>query len=130
MEKVAYDRTLTYGTCTSFRSLYSVFLMYTADHIFPIFSIKDLINKDGEPTIPFKLVTGTKPSTSHLRVLFFPCVLRKTTAHVGTKTLNMRHQAQKCFCGIFIGITQYQKVYLVYLPRTRKIITSYDVVFD
>ena len=49
-------------------------LMYTADHIFLVIPIKDLINKDGEPTTPFKLVTGTKPSISHLRVLFCPCV--------------------------------------------------------
>ena len=42
----------------------------------------------------------------------------------------MRHQARKCFCGIFIGIPQHQKGYLVYVPCTRKIISSYDLVFD
>ena len=31
------------------------------------------------------------------------------TAHVETKTLNMRHQAQKGFRGIFVGIPQHQK---------------------
>ena len=51
-------------------------------------------------------------------------------AHVETKTLNMRHQAQKLFWGIFVGIPEHQKVYLVYVPSTRKIISSYDVVFD
>ena len=70
-------------------------LMYTIDHIFSVLPIKYLINKDGDPTTPHKLVTGTKPSVSHLRVLFVPCVLRKATAHVEKKTLNMRHQAQK-----------------------------------
>ena len=34
----------------------------------------------------------------------FVCVVRKATAHIETKTLNMRHQAQKLFCGIFVGI--------------------------
>ena len=48
-------------------------LMYTTDHILPVLTIKDLINKDGNPTTPFKLATGTKPSVSHLRVLFCPC---------------------------------------------------------
>ena len=67
-------------------------LMYTTDHIFPVLPIKDLINKDGDPTTPCKLATGTKPSVSHLRVLFCPCVVRKTTAHVDTKTLNMRRR--------------------------------------
>ena len=70
-------------------------LMYTTDHIFPVLPIKDLINKDGNPTTPHKLATGMKPSVLHLRVLFYPCVVREATAHVETKTLNMRHQAQK-----------------------------------
>ena len=42
----------------------------------------------------------------------------------------MRHQAQKGFRGIFVGITEHQKGYLVYVPSTRKIISSYDFVFD
>ena len=81
-------------------------------------------------TTPYKLATGTKPSVSHLRVLFFPCVVRKATAHVETKTLNMSHQAQRVFRVIFVGIPDHQKGYLVYVPSTRKIISSYDVVFD
>ena len=105
-------------------------LMYTTDHIFPVLPIKDLINEDVDPTTPHKLATGTKPSVSHLRVLFFPCVVRKATVHVDTKTLNMRHQAQKGFCCIFVGIPENQKGYLVYVPITKKIIYSYDVVFD
>ena len=72
-------------------------LMYTTDHIFPVLPIKDMIEEDGDLTAPYKLATGMKPSVSHLHVLFFPCVVRKTTAHVGTKALNMRHQAQKGF---------------------------------
>ena len=42
----------------------------------------------------------------------------------------MRHQAQKGFRGIFVGIPQHQKGYLVYVPSTRKVILSYNVVFD
>ena len=42
----------------------------------------------------------------------------------------MRHQAQKGFRGIFVDIPQHQKGYLVYVPSTRKTISSYDVVFD
>ena len=79
-------------------------LMYTTDHIFPVLPIKYLINEDGDPTTPHQLATGTKPSVSYLRVLFCPCVVRKSTAHVETKTLNMRHQAQKGFRSIFVGI--------------------------
>ena len=79
-------------------------LMYTTDHIFPVLPIKDLINEDDDPTSPHKLSTGTKPSVTHLCVLFYPCVVRKSMAHVETKTLNMCHQAQKVFCVIFVGI--------------------------
>ena len=61
--------------------------MYLTDHIFPVLPIKYLINEDGDPTTPHKLATGTKPSVSHLRVLFCLCVVRKATAHVETKTL-------------------------------------------
>ena len=105
-------------------------LMYTTDHIFPVLPIKYPINKDGNPTTPHKLETCMKPSASHLRVLFCPHVVRKATANVETKALNMHHQAQKGFRGIFVGIPEHQKGYLVYVPSTRKIIYSYDVVFD
>ena len=60
-------------------------LMYTTYHIFPVLPIKDLINKYRKLTTTFKLATGKKPSVSHLRVLFCPCVVRKATAHVGEK---------------------------------------------
>ena len=42
----------------------------------------------------------------------------------------MCHQAQKRFCGIFVGIPEHQKGYLVYIPSTIKLISSYNVVFD
>ena len=70
-------------------------LMYTTYHIFPVLPIKDLINEDGDPIMPHKLATGTKTSVSILCVLFCTCAVRKATAHVETKTLNMRHQAKK-----------------------------------
>ena len=88
-------------------------LMYTADHIFPVLPIKDLINEDGKPTTPFKLATGKKTSVSHLRMLFCPYIVQKHTAQVDKKALYMCHQAQKGFYIIFVGITQHQKGYLV-----------------
>ena len=105
-------------------------LMYTKDNIFPVIPTKYLINEDGDPSTPYKLATDTKPSVSHLRVLFCPCVVRKSMAHVETKTLNMCHQAQKGFRSIFVGIPEHQKGYIVYVSSTGKIISLYDVVFD
>ena len=66
-------------------------LIYMIDHIFPVLPIKDMINKYGDMTKPFKLATGTKHTVSHLCVLFCPCVVRKATVHVDKKALNMRH---------------------------------------
>ena len=105
-------------------------LMYMTDHIFLVVPIKYLINKDVEPTTLFKLETGTKPSVSNLCVLFFPRAVQKATSRVDIKALTMWHEEQKGFSGIFVGIPQHQKGYLVYVPSTRKIISSYDVIFD
>ena len=89
-----------------------------------------MINEYGDPTKPFKLTTGMNSSVSNLLVLFCSCVVQKDTAHVDKKALNMRHQVQKGFRGISVGIPQHQKGYLVYVPSSRKIIYSFYVVFD
>ena len=60
-------------------------LMYTTDHIFLVLPIKDLINEDGDPTTPFKLSTGTKPSLSHLRVLFVHVLYGKILHMLGQR---------------------------------------------
>ena len=41
--------------------------------------------EDGETTTLFKLVIGKKPSVSHLRVLFSPCIVQKATVRVDKK---------------------------------------------
>ena len=105
-------------------------LMYTTYHIFLVIPIIDLINQDGDPTMPYKLATGMKPSVSHLRMLFCPFVVQKPMVHVKTKALNMYHQAQNGFCRFCFGIPQHQKGYCVYVPSSRILISSYGVVFD
>ena len=72
-------------------------LIYKTDHILLVLAIKDLINEDVKPATSFKPTMVMKHSASHLHTLFCPYVVRKTTAHVGTKALNMRHQWQKFF---------------------------------
>ena len=66
----------------------------------------------------------------HIYACYFVHVLYGKLQRTLTKTLSMRHQAQKGFCGIFVGIPDHQKGYLVYVNITRKTISSYDVVFD
>ena len=104
--------------------------MYTTDHRFNVLTIKILVNKYGEETTPYKLETGTKPSVSNPRVLFCPCVVQNSSAYVDTKTLNMHHRSQNCFWGVFVIIAQHQKGYLIYVPSTRKIVSSYDFLFS
>ena len=41
----------------------------------------------------------------------------------------MRHQSQ-IVLGNFVEIQQQQKGYLIYIPSTRKIFSSHDVVFN
>ena len=103
--------------------------MCMTDHIFPVLPINHLVNKCVEPTMPYKLATVTKPSASNLRLLICTCVVRKATAHADIKALNMHHQSQRGFHGISVIISQHQKGYLIYLPITRKIYSSHDVVF-
>ena len=73
---------------------------------------------------------GTKPSVSNLRILSWQRVLQKGTGHVGTKALNMFHQPQKGFYGVFLVISQYKKGYLIYVPSTLKIVPSHEFVSD
>ena len=72
-------------------------LMYTIDHTFQVLPIKDLINEDGDLKTSHTLETGTKLSVSHLRMLFCPSVVQKSTAHAETKKIYICHQAQKGF---------------------------------
>ena len=104
MENVSYNYTLTFGTCNIFGSVYSFCISVYDRSYFPVLKFKDLINKYGKPATSFKVATGKKPSVSHLRVLFFSCVVPKATANVDKKALNMRHQVKKSFCCIFVGI--------------------------
>ena len=77
--------------------------------IYYFLQIRHLVNQDGEPTTPQRLVTGTKPSVSNLRVLFCPYVVQKATTHIDTEALNMCHKKQNGFHGIFVGIPQHKK---------------------
>ena len=72
-------------------------LMYMTNNIFPVISIKNSVNQNGKTNTPHKLETGTKLSVSNLHVLFYPCVLRKSAAHIDTKELNMHHQSKRVF---------------------------------
>ena len=105
--------------------------MYAAHHIVPVLPLKDLVDKQGNPVTPHELMTGEKAKICHLRTLFCPAIVKKHTAQYKGKHLNMRHQPQKGFRGIFVGIPDNQQgCYEVYIPATHQTIPSHDVVFD
>ena len=58
-------------------------LMYKIDQIFPVLPIKCMVNKDGEPTTPFKHATGTKPSVSHFFYIFVYMLYKKILHKLG-----------------------------------------------
>ena len=119
-------RTITYSIVVRARvsDKYIHFsFMYKTDNIFPVLPIKHLVNQYGGPNNPQKLATSTKPSASNLRILFCLFVIQKATAYVYTKVLNVCHQSQKCFWGIFVGIPQHQKKYLI--SRSCQILRMY-----
>ena len=103
-------------------------LMYTTDNILLVLLTKHLVHHDGEPTMPHKLATSMKLLLSNLRVLFCPWAVQKATAHDDIKALNMHHKSKKN-CGIFVGIPQHQKGYLIYVPITRKIVFTWRYIW-
>jgi len=92
------------------------------------FQLKGVLNKDGNPATPHELFTGEKPCISDFRVFGCPVVVKKYVARIdGNATSN---QTQRGIRGIFIGFPRNQKGFLVFVPSTRQIVVSGDVVFD
>ena len=65
-----------------------------------------------------------------MRVIFPMCSTESYCTHCQKCVKYVSPSEKKGFRGIFVGIPQHQKRYIVYVPCTRKIIYSYDVVFD
>ena len=100
------------------------------DHIFTVLKIKHMVNQDGELTIPQNWQIVLNLHYKKHMFVFCPCLVQKATAYNDTNPLNVCCHSQKGFCGIFVGILQNQKGYLVYVPSTQKLFSSHDIVFD
>ena len=105
-------------------------LIYADLYALSVLPLKYLVNEKGEPCTLFELMNGEKPSVRHLRTLFCPVIVKKHTAMKDKKVVNMRHQAQKGYRGIFVGMPENQEGYLCYVPSIRNTVTSYDALFD
>ena len=66
----------------------------------------------------------------HIYACYFTYLLYGDLCTGSEKGIKFVSPSPKVYRGIFVGIPQHQKVYLLYVPSTKKIISSYDAVFD
>jgi len=77
----------------------------------------------GSNGIPLELVTGKRPNLSYLRVFGCP-------AFVHIDESSKRKLGDKAWKGVFVGYAFDSPAWIVYNPRTRKLIRSRSVVFN
>ena len=95
------------------------FALMHACRVFTVLPVRDL-HSAGRPTTPHEPWFGNKPDLSKFRVLFCPAVYK-------IYQNNTFQRGARC---IHIGFADHQAGYKLYVPSTRQIITSLDVVFD
>ena len=113
------------------------FALLYACEIFSVIPVKTL-RLQGRLTTPSELFTGKKPKIGNLRVLFCPVIVKKHTITISDRkekdavigTTNIKAVAQQGYRGMFIGLDETTSGYLIFVPSTRQIVTSVDVIFD
>jgi transposase InsO family protein len=99
-----------------------------AASVFNILPVKNLYNTEGDIASPHELFTGLKPLISNYRVFGCPVVAKRWVVSIdGRETV---HCTEKGIRGIFIGFPPNQKGHLIFLPGSRTIAVSGDVMFD
>ncbi len=98
--------------------------------MFNILPLKDLVTLDGTVSTPFELFVGTTPMVSHFRVFGCPCIAKKWTISVDGKPEDNSKGTQRGIRGIHLGFSPTQKGLLLYVPSTRQIVISGDVICD
>ena len=63
-------------------------------------------------------------------MFYFPMCCKKIYFTHWDKGIKHASPSEKGFHGIFAGIKNHQKGYLVYAPHKRKIASSYNLIFD
>jgi hypothetical protein len=108
--------------------MYLYHALLHACNVFNILPLKDLLTLDGTVSTPFELFVGSKPMVSHFRVFGCPCIAKKWTISVDGKPEDNSKGTQHGIRGIHLGFSFTQKGLLLYIPSTRQIIISGDVV--
>ena len=85
--------------------------------------IRNRVVSGATDAIPFQLVMGAPPDLTNLRVFGCP-------AYVHVDKGQRRKLDDKAWKGVFVGYAEDACAWLVYNPRTRRVVLSRDVVFD
>jgi len=96
-----------------------------ACHIFNILPVKGLFLGNHVST-PYELFQGIKLSISHFHVFRCPITARKWTAGNSSTSKQTKHGIR----GIFFGLDQNQKGYILYAPASRRLCISANITFD
>jgi hypothetical protein len=102
--------------------------------VFSVIPIKGLCKKCNVTT-PYELFYGIKPSIRKFRTMFFPCVYKvymrtKTVSSKTVRHFDLKTHPQRGVIGIFCGFPRSQAGYLIWEPRSKKIVVSADSQFD
>ena len=90
-----------------------------ACYIYSILPVRGLHDSTDNPTTPYYLFHGHKPNISSLKTLFCPVIYKSTQSDL-----------QQGIRGVHIGFAHNQSGYQIYVPSTRQIVVSLDVMFD
>ena len=85
--------------------------------------IKNLVVRRGEEKCPAQLMRGTKPKLSNSKLSIFGC-----TVFMSKRDRDVSKLEPKALEGKFVGYTEGDNGYLVYVPNTRKVLTTRDVI--
>ncbi len=99
-----------------------------ATAVFNILPVGGLYDKDGQATSPHELMTGRKAMIADFRVFGCPAVAKKWKCRINGKDLEK--QTQRGIRCVFLGFPANQRGYLLYVPASREIVVSGDVLFD
>ena len=85
--------------------------------------IRNLVVRRGEEKCPSELMRGIKPNLSISKLSIFGC-----TAFMRKRDRNVSKLEPKALEGKFVGYTEGDTGYLVYVPNTRKVVAVRDVI--
>ncbi len=110
--------------------MYLYHALLHAYNVFNILPLKVFVTADGTVSTPFELFVGSKPMVSHFKVFGCPCIAMKWTTSVDGKPEDNSKGTQRGIRGLHFGFSPTQKGLILYIPSTRQIVISGDVICD